>query len=234
MARAARPWIVTKHGPIEKLEDNLWTVQGQVPGLPFSRRMTILRRGDGTLLFFNAIPLEESAMDEIMRWGKPGELVVPHDQHMIDAPAFAEKLGIPVYGPKECADKVKARTAAMAGTLDAVPGDPALRIEPVVGVKNGEPALLVTSNGRVSLLVSDVLMNNRKEEIGLFPRLLGFAGSVKLVPVFRVMFLRDKAGLKAQLERWAGLPGLTRLLPSHGGIVSNGVADALRAAAGTL
>src|SRR5579859_7061935 len=32
MAKPSRPWIVTKHGPIVKLEDNLWVVEGEVPG----------------------------------------------------------------------------------------------------------------------------------------------------------------------------------------------------------
>jgi hypothetical protein len=50
--------------------------------------------------------------------------------------------------------------------LDAVPLDSSVRIEPVAGVKNGEPALIVTSgNGHVSLLVSDVIMNNAKGSI---------------------------------------------------------------------
>lgn len=234
MAKAPRPWLVTKHGPLEKLEENLWTVQGQVPGLPFTRRMTIIRRGDGTLLFFNAIPLEDSLMSELTSWGKPGALAVPHDQHMIDAHAFAEKLSIPLYGPKECEEKVRAR-APMAGTFEALPPDPSVRLEPVAGVKNGEPALIVTSpNGHVSLIVSDAIMNNQKEEIGLFPRLMGFAGSVKIVPVFRMMFLGDKPALKAHIERWAALPGLTRLMPCHGGIVSSGVSESLQAAAATL
>src|SRR5216684_8278099 len=50
MAKPPRPWIVTKHGPIEKLEDNLWVVAGDVPGIPFRRRMSIIKRADGTLL----------------------------------------------------------------------------------------------------------------------------------------------------------------------------------------
>src|SRR5713101_1451394 len=155
MAKPPRPWIVTKHGPIEKLEDNLWVVEGDVPGLPFHRRMSIIKRADGTLLFFNAIPLEASALEEVKGWGKPAILVVPHDQHMIDARAFAENLELKVYGPKACEAKVRAR-AEVAGTLEAVPSDPSITIEPVAGVKNGEPALVVKGGGgRVTLIVSD-------------------------------------------------------------------------------
>src|SRR5207248_5231423 len=125
--------------------------------------------------------------------------------------------------------------ADIAGTLEAIPPDPSFRIEAVSGVKNGEPAVLVTSeNGTVSLLVSDVIMNNRKESIGFLPRLMGFAGHAKIVPVFRMMFLKDKAALKVQLGRWAALPGLTRIVPCHGDLVTTSAAQALRDAAATL
>jgi hypothetical protein len=234
MPRKNRPWIVTKHGPIEKLEDNLWAVSGQVPGTGFPRRMTIVRRSDGTLLFFNALPLEEAQLAEVRAWGKPAVLVVPHDQHMIDARAFAEKLEVKVFGPKECEAKMRDR-ADIAGTLDALPPDPAVRIEPLRGVKNGEPALIVTSGGgRVSVLFSDVIMNVSKASLGFLPRLLGFGGGVKIVPLFRMMFLKDKPSLKAQLEQLAGVAGLVRLVPCHGDLVPAGAPEALRAAAATL
>ena len=234
MARKRRPWIVTRHDSIEKLEENLWVVAGDVPGVPFKRRMSIIKRADGTLLFFNAIPLADAELAEVTSWGKPATLVVPHDNHMIDAHAFADKLALKVYGPSECQAKVRERVAT-AGMLDAVPLDSSVRIEPVAGVKNGEPALIVTSrNGHVSLLVSDVIMNNGKTSIGFLPRLIGFAGTVKVVPVFRMMFLKDKSALRTQLERWAGLPGLVRLVPCHGDLASTDLPQALRSAAATL
>lgn len=234
MAKPPRPWIVTNHGPIEKLEDNLWVVEGDVPGVPFRRRMSIIKRADETLLFFNAIPLEPSVLEEVTAWGKPSILVVPHDRHMIDARSFSEKLALSVYGPKECEAKMRAR-AEIAGTLEAIPSDPSITIEPVAGVKNGEPALIVTSGGgRVSVLVSDAIMNSTKESMGFFPRMLGFAGPMKIAPVFRMLFLKDKKALKNQIERWAELSGLTRLIPGHGSVASGSVAEGLRGAAATL
>ena len=69
--------------------------------------------------------------------------------------AFAEKLGLKVYGPKPCEAKMRER-ADIAGTLEAIPPDPSARIEPVAGAKTGEPAIIVISAGgrRVSLLAS--------------------------------------------------------------------------------
>lgn len=182
MPKTPRPWIVTRHDPIEKLEDNLWAVQGDVPGIPFKRRMFIIKRSDGTLMFFGmAIPVEDQLLAEITAWGRPSILVVAHDQHMIDARAFAERLGLKVYGPKPCEAKMRARVE-LAGVLEDVPPDPNVQVMPVAGTKAGEPAVIVKSDGgrRVSLLVSDVLQNNPKDSLGLLPRLMGFGGGPKI------------------------------------------------------
>ncbi len=171
MAKKPRPWIVTRHDAIEKLEDNLWSVCGDVPGIPFTRRMFIIKRADGSLMFYGmAIPLEETALAEVTAWGRPAILLVTHDQHMIDARPFAEKLGLRVYGPKPCEAKMRAR-AEIAGLLEDAPGDPTVEIVAVDGAKTGEPAVIVRSSGgqRVSLLVSDVIQNNPKGSVGCSP-----------------------------------------------------------------
>ena len=121
MPRARRPWKVTRHDAIEKLDDNLWTVNGDLPGLPSARRrMFIVRRSTGDLLFAGAaIPLEESALAEVLAWGRPAVLVVPHHWHMIDADAFAKRLGLAVHGPEACATKTARRTT-MAGSVETI------------------------------------------------------------------------------------------------------------------
>lgn len=236
MARQPRPWIVTRHDPIEKLEDNLWSVQGDVPGVPFKRRMFIIKRSDGSLMFYAAaIPLDDPALTEVTAWGRPAILLVPHDQHMIDARAFAEKLGLRVYGPKACEAKMRARTE-IAGTIEDIPPDPNVEVVAVAGAKTGEAAVLVRSAGgqRASLLLADAIMNNPKSSVGMLPRLMGFAGGPKVVPVFKMMFLKDKAALKQQLHAWAELPGLTRVMVCHGDTISDGAGAALKAAAAAL
>jgi hypothetical protein len=236
MPKAPRPWIVTRHDPIEKLEDNLWAVQGDVPGVPFKRRMFIVKRSDGTLMFFGvAIPLDESQLAEVLAFGRPSMLLVPHDQHMIDARAFAEKLGLKVYGPKTCEAKMRER-ADIAGFVDDIPPDPNVRVVPVAGAKTGEAAVIVASAGgqRTSVLVADALQNNPRESVGFLPRLMGFAGGPKVVPVFKMMFLKDKAALKRQLSEWSELPGLARAMFCHGDSVTDGASAALKSAVARL
>ena len=51
MAKTARPWIITRHDPLLQLDQNLWAVNGDVPGFSpsarFHRRMSIVRLSDG-------------------------------------------------------------------------------------------------------------------------------------------------------------------------------------------
>ena len=231
MAKSPRPWIVTSHDPIEKLEDNLWTVAGDVPGLPLRRRMSIVKLSNGELLFFNAIPLEDALLEEVRAWGRPSMLVVPHHQHMIDAHAFREKLGLKLYGPAECEKEIRTR-AELTGTLEAIQSDGDVTVQPVPGVKLGEPAITVRSGGgRVSLLFGDAIQNSRKESLKLPLRLMGFGGGPKVVPVFKMMFVKDKPRLKAQLTEWSELSGLARLVPTHGDILATDAGAALKSAA---
>ena len=186
----------------------------------------------GDLLFFNAIPLEDEILEEVRAWGRPAHLVVPHHQHMIDAHAFREKLGLKLFGPKECEREICAR-AELEGTLEAIPADANVTVQAVPGVKLGEPAIIVRSGGgtRTSLLFGDVIQNNPKSSTKFVFRMMGFAGGPKVVPVFKMMFMKDKPRMKDQLVAWSELPGLTRLVPCHGEIVSTEASGALRAAA---
>jgi hypothetical protein len=215
-----------------KLEENLWVVEGAVPtpgGI--RRRMAVLRRADGTLLFFHAMPLEESAMEELSAWGRPGALVLGHDQHAIDAEPFAERLGLPIFGPGPNLGKLRARGLKLAGALADLPADPGIRFEEMEGTKTGEAVGVVSSGGRTSLLFADCCQNNPAETMAFPLRMLGFAGGPKVVPAFRYLFMSDRGRLRAHLERLADLPGLARLVPFHGAIVETEAAATLRKAA---
>ena len=213
-----RPWTVSPHGPIERLEDNLWVVEGTVPtpgGI--RRRMAIIKRSDGSLLFFHAIPLADEALAEVLAWGTPAVVVVGHDQHCIDAAPFAEKLGLTIFGPAANAAKLRARLP-LAGTLAELPADPGI----------------MRSGDRVTVMFSDCIQHSPPEGMAFPLRWLGFSGGPKVVPVFRFLFMNDRAALKAHLDRLASTPGLVRVLPFHGTVVTTDAAGSLRTAASTL
>jgi hypothetical protein len=232
MPKPERAWIVSPHRPIVKHEANLWTVDGVVPGAPIPRRMAVVRRRDGTLVFYHPIPLDEAALAEVRAWGKPAQLVVAHSKHGVDATPFARKLGLGIYGPRADAPAMRARFD-MAGTLEDLPADPDVHFESMAGTRAGEPVEVVRSGDRVSLVFSDALQNHG-EGGPLLTRLLGFRGGPRVVPFFRLFGMSDRAALKAHLLRLADLPGLVRLIPCHGAIVDREAPAVLRAAASAL
>ena len=235
MAKAKRPWIVLPHSTLQKIEDNLWAVENNVPGSTIGRRMCIIKRTDGSLLFYHAIPLEDATLAEVKEWGSPKYLVLGHDQHTVDAHAFAEKLGLKVYGPKKSEEGLR-KKVTLEGILEDIPSDPSMDISSVPGTKHGETAIIVRSGGdaRVSVLISDIIQNNPTEKIAFIFRLLGFAGGPKIVPVFRLLFLKDRAAVKETLLKWAAIPNLKRLVVFHGTIVENDTAGALKSIAAAL
>jgi hypothetical protein len=230
-----RPWIVTRHDPIEELDDNLWAVNGDVPDFPagtgMPRRMCIIKLGDGRLAFHNAVPLEDGALAKVRSWGRPSILIVPNQFHAIDARAFQEKLGLAVFTSKTVLEKVRAMVPG-ASPLEELPQDPALEFHTLAGTKFGEPALAVKSGPRASLLFCDAFQNSRPGTSfgGFMFKLLGFTGEgPRTPPFYKLRAVSDKAALKQDLLRLADTKGLARLVPSHGLIVSRDPAATLRA-----
>lgn len=231
MAKPVRPWIVTPHDPIVRLEDNLWAVEAAHPEIPIRRRMGIVRRRDGTLLFYNAIPLEPRALDEVLSFGKPAVLVVPHDNHGFDARAFADKLGAKIHGPRRNDAAFLVKFPMRAGFIEGLPADPDISFEPLDGTRKGEPVMIVRSGARVSLMFADAYQDHTGASHPLVMRLAGFRGGPKVVPFFKLAFTSDKRALRSHFERLAALPGLVRLIPSHGPIRTEDPAGTLRAVA---
>lgn len=237
MAKAPRPWIVTPHSAVEAVDENLWCVAGPVPGFPkgsgMDRRMSIIRLADGRLVFHNAVPLDDAALEKVRAWGKPSILIVPLHLHAMDAHAFREKLGLAVYTSKTVLDKVRA-VLPVDGTLEELPADETLRCEPLAGTRFGEAAWVARSGGRANLLFCDAFHNSRPGRGfgGFMFKLMGFTGAAPNVPpLYKRRAVSDREALKRDLLRLADTPGLARLVPSHGAIVDADAAGVLRATA---
>ncbi len=237
MSGRPRPWTVTRHGPLERIDENLWGVEADVPGIPgLRRRMSIVRRPDGTLLFFNAVPVGDATLAEILALGAPRDLVVPQHLHAMDAHAFRAKLKLLAFTPAASRARVAARVH-VDGTLDRLRADSAVTVGSVAGFRTGEAYLLVRSGPRTSLVVADVVLNvpHGPGLPGLLFRLLGFTGDRPALPApVRLRVLRDRGALREQLELLAATPGLARIVPTHGAIVDRDPAGALRAIAASL
>lgn len=234
MPKPPRPWIVTPHGPIENIDDNLWGVTGEVPGFPkgtgMQRRMCIVKLSDGRLAFHNAVPLEDAALAKVLAWGTPSLLIAPVWLHAMDAPAFANKLKLEVFSCAASVPKLRGHLPHIK-PLEELPADPALSWTYLRGTRFQEPAFTVHSGPRASLLFVDAWQNSRPGKglnAALF-KLFGFTGAEPRTPPFyKWRAMTNREDLKADLLRLADTPGLARLVPSHGAIVSERPMETLR------
>ena len=65
-------------------------------------------------------------------------------------------------------------------------------------------------------------------------RLLGSSGGPRVTPIARLLAVRDVRAIAADLERLASIPGLARLVPTHGDIVGQDAPAVLRGVASRL
>ncbi len=229
-------WTVFPHGPIEKIESNMWRVQAQFPGAPFPRAMILLRLADGRVIVHNAIALADAEMKELEAWGTPAFLVVPNGAHRMDAKAFKDRYpSLRVLTPPGARPKVEEilEVDDTAGTF----GDDSVTYEVLGGTKEREGVLSVRGTAGTTLVFNDALMNMRSLPGfgGFVMGLFGFSGpALKVSFPTRMALVDDKKALRAHLERLAGAAKLVRIEVAHGAAVTERAADALRDAAAAL
>jgi hypothetical protein len=227
-------WRVLKNETIEKLEENLWAVEGSLPrDPPFRRRMVMIKLRDGRLVIHNAICLSPEAMTEVEAWGEPAWLIVPGSRHRLDAPMwkarFPKMKVVCPSGARKIVEKV-----VPVDTCEPDFGDPDVRWLPIAGVGDGEIALAVTSGDHVTMVLNDVVMNMRPGSgfMGFMFGLFGFTGDrAKVSGPTKMALMKDKRALGECLVKLADTPKLSRVIVSHGAHID---ADALRTAGGSI
>src|SRR5687767_11721160 len=223
MAKANDDWKVLTHGPIHKLADNLWWVQGSLPNMSLKRVMTIVRLKDGGLVIHNGIALQEAAMREIEAWGEPRFLIVPNGGHRLDAPAYKKRYPkLQVFAPRGARERV-AEVVPVDGSYEQFPADESVRFEMLHGVKDSEGAMLVRSGDGVTVVLNDAVFNmdRKRDPLGFFfTTLLGSAPGPRVSRLAKLVFIQDKKALRGDLERLADTPGLERLVVAHEKVAS--------------
>lgn len=218
MVKAHFSWQVLKHGPLERLSDNVWRVQGALPGMTLERVMTVVQRADGSLLLHSPIALDSERQAELEALGPIQVLVVPNGGHRLDAPAYKARYPHAlVFCPPGARPHVE-KVVAVDGTYRDYQDDGVVRFEVLDGVNEGEGALIVRSSDGTSVVLNDVVMNmdTKKDVLGyLVTTVLGSAPGPRVSRLVRVAYVKDQPALRAHLERLAALPGLVRLIVSH-------------------
>ncbi len=234
MPKPFTEWTVLPHGRLSRLDDNLLSVSGDLP-MPvgnFPRRMTVVRLHDGRLVVYSAIALDEAEMQALEAFGEPSYLVVPNDIHRMDAKIWKDRY------PQLCVVApagVKKQVEEVVPVDDTAPtfGDPQVQFVTVPGTREREAALVVRTWSGTTLVVSDLIWNldDRPGFGGWLFHVMGFTGHEPRIPtIVELREIKDKQALRGQLERWARIPGLNRIIVSHGKIVSRdapGVLDRL-------
>lgn len=228
-------WKVLPHGPLEQLAENLWRVEGSLPHMSLKRVMTVVRRDDGALVIHNAIALEEPVQRGLEALGPLAFLIVPNEAHRLDAPAYKHRYpSLRVFAPSGGRRKIEEMVPVDATYEDFPHGDD-VRIEMLHGINDSEGALLARSRDGTTLVLNDVVFNmDRKRDVlgFFFTTLLGSAPGPRVSRLSKLLFIKDQRALRADLERYAALPGLVRLIVSHEKVASGtDASQALRQAA---
>ena len=223
MAKAHGEWKVLPHGPLERLAENLWWVQGSLPSMSLKRVMTIAKLPDATLVIHNGIALQQPAMHELEAFGTPAYLIVPNGMHRLDAAAYKQRYPqLKVFAPKGSRKKVQA-VVPVDGTFEDFPREASVQLEALQGVADSEGVMLVHSSDGLSVVLTDAVFNmDRKRDVlgFVFTTLLGSAPGPRVSRLAKLALIKDKAALRADLQRLADKPDLVRLVVAHEKVAS--------------
>jgi hypothetical protein len=224
---------------LTKIDENILTVSGLLKMPPMGdveRRMTAVRLRDGGLVVYSAIALSEAEMSALEAFGTPSYLIVPNDIHRMDAKVWKDRYpAMQVITPVGARERVQ--EVVPVDATDVSFGDPNVQYVTVPGTGDREAALVIQTESGTTLVLNDLIFNlaNRPGFSGWLFKAIGMTGDEPhLPPVIKLRQVKDEAALRAQLERWAELPNLRRVVVSHGNIITNDAGPLLRRIAGEL
>ena len=238
MTRPNENWNVLPHGKLTPIDDGMLTVEGRIkmPLMDLPRRMTVVRLHDSRLVVWSAIALDDAAMATFEAFGRPAFLVVPNDHHRLDAKAWKNRYPeLKVIAPEGAREKIANVVAVDTTSPDL--GDPGVTFVTVPGTRAHEAALVVRRERGTTLVLNDLVGNIHAASgiDGWLLRLAGFAGDDAQIPrVVKMALVKDAADLRAQLLEWAELPGLRRIIVSHGDPIEREPQRTLRDLAASL
>ena len=226
MALLHDQWTVLPHGPLREIDYGLLTVVGQIP-MPlgnFPRRMTVIGLSGSRTALFSPIPLVEPEMERIEQLGEPAFLIVPGGFHRLDArPYKARYPKAKVVAPP--GSRVLVSEAVRVDQVTDRLDDRDVGLTVVGGTDEREFAMQIRRPGGTSLIVNDIIAHVANPQgfgAWTMARLFGFGAKRPAVPrPIRAKLVSNSEELAGQLDRWAAITGLRRIIPSHGEIIDN-------------
>lgn len=229
MPKAFKCWTVLSHGPIEKLNSNLWRIEGVLPNMQLKRQMLIAKLSDNTLMIHNAIALEDEFMAEIEAWGTIEYIVVPNSWHRLDCQNYKKRYPKAKVLCPEGALKNVQQVVEVAGSYDSFGCDKVVTLEHLDGIKKMEGILKVRTDSSTTLVFNDLIFNleHQRGFWGLLMRLIGTTGGPKVTRIMRLFAIKDKEALRAHLLMLATDPNLERIIPGHGKPIEDNATEIL-------
>lgn len=231
MPKTLDTWTVLPHGPVERIDDGILTVAGDIP-LPlgnFPRRMTAVRLSGGRCAIFSAIALPDDELAQIEALGKPTILCVPNPAHRLDAKAWKECFpDIRVITPPGARAAVEEVVPVSSTTDDLYDDDVHFSVVP--GTDERESALTVHRDSGMTIICNDIIGHVRHPHgmgAHIMARLLGFGVHRPAVPRTVRRHIKEPMALAQQLHEWARIPDLKRVIVSHGDPITENPASTL-------
>ena len=191
---------------------------------------------DPTLIVFSAIALDPDEMSALEAYGRPAFLIVPSDKHRLDAKTWKDRYPeIQVVAPEGARAKVE--ETVQVDTVAPHFEDPNVQFMTVPGTRGRAPALVVRTPSGTTLVLNDLVGNNRDAAGfgGWLLHIAGFAGKEAQVPtVVKMAVIDDTQALRTQLFQWAEIESLKRIPVSHGSPIDENPRLVLRKLADTL
>lgn len=232
MPKAFDTWQVLPHRPIEKLESNLWRVEGDLPGNNGTRVMTIVKTKSSGLVVHNPIALEEDVMKEIDAFGDVTTIIVPSGYHRLDSKNFKQRYPKAKIVAPEGARKKVEQVVKVDGAYDGQIDD-GVTLTHLEGLKNAEGIMEVDSDGKKTVVFNDCV-NNLPKLGGLFGFLLSPTGMPAVPRITRWFMAKDMKAFRANLERIAETKNLARIIVSHGKPMTDDPSGVLKTVAARL
>lgn len=231
-------WVVRRHGELEQLAENLWWTWGSIPHMSLRRSMVVARQADGDLVIHSAISLDDAGMKKLEALGAPRFIIVPNAGHRLDAPAWKRRFpAAKFFGPRGGRTRIE-KAVALDGVYEDFPANDGIRLQTLRGVGDAEGAMIVRSSDGITIVLNDIVFNmdRKRDPLGfLLTTLFGSAPGPRISRLVKLLFVKDKDALRADLERFAQLPDLVRLVVAHEKVAKGpGAAAALRKAAAYL
>jgi len=200
MSAPLETWKVLPHGALTAVDDNVWTVVGQIhmPVGDFQRRMTVARLCDGGLVVYSAIALNEDEVQRLENLGRMARLVVPGEDHRLDAKIWLQRYPT-MHVAAPAGTRERALEVVPVESTDPDFGDPNIRWISVPGTREHEAASTVRGARGTTLIVNDLIADIRHEHgfTGWMLRLMDFSGDEPNLPgVRRLAMVKDSESLR--------------------------------------